>query len=118
MPETSEPMPQILSRLRRYQAQGRYNPVGYLGGGSNKNNTMWVSVSWDPICQYKTSYIVDEDDCNWMLGTVLDGCDTNTITEKRGGQVRAYCSIWNITIEAGKIEIPPNGEPKRSVPLA
>jgi hypothetical protein len=96
-------------------AQGKYNPIGYLSPDSD--TTLWISVSWDPICHYNTSYIVEEDECNAMLGTALDGCDGDTLTNKLGGQVRADCSIWNLTTVAGKNGMPPNGFPRRSVLL-
>jgi hypothetical protein len=53
-----------------------------------------------------------------MLGTALDGCDVGTLTNKLGGQVRADCSIWNLTTVAGKNGMPPNDFPRRSVLLA
>jgi hypothetical protein len=53
-----------------------------------------------------------------MLGTALDGCDVDTLTNKLGWQVRADCLIWNLTTVAGKNGMPPNGFPRRSVLLA
>lgn len=54
-----------------------------------------------------TSYIIDEDECRFIMGVALDRCNTNTRTAKFGGQVRAHCSLWNMTTRFGHDDTPP-----------
>ena len=93
----------------------KYNPVGYgYSGGDSQpasNNTLWISISFDPVCNVNTTYLVNELDCNFYLGITLNGCNTDTTTAKYGGQVEASCAIWNTTTVSEVTGVPPNGIP-------
>lgn len=93
--------------------KNKYNPVGYPAGDSQpaSKNSLWISISFDPVCNSNTSYVANEFDCNFYLGITLNGCNTDSTTAKYGGQVEAGCAIWNITTVAGDSDDPPNGEP-------
>jgi hypothetical protein len=91
----------------------KYDPIGYAAGASSpaSDNSLWISMSFDPVCNSNTSYLVNEDDCNFYFGVTINACNTDSTASKYGGQVEAGCAIWNITITPGKSDIPPNGFP-------
>ncbi|KAE8450126.1 hypothetical protein EG329_006907 [Mollisiaceae sp. DMI_Dod_QoI] len=91
----------------------KYNPIGYTAGDSEpqSDNDLWLSVSFDPICNVNTTYAVNVDDCNFFLSIALNGCNTDTTSAKYGGAVTADCAIWNMTTRFGHNDEPPNGFP-------
>jgi hypothetical protein len=97
---------------------GLYGPIGYKAGDSApaSDNDLWLSVSFDRLCQPSVSYAVQQDDCEKYFGIALNGCNTDTTTAKWGGQVEANCVLWNITTRSGHNMIPPNGLPQVSSP--
>ena len=94
----------------------KYVPVGYYAGSSapQSANDLWLSISFDPICNANTTYTVDYDSCNLYFSIVLNGCNTNSVTEKWGGQVEANCAVYNMTTRFGHSDMPPNGVPDAS----
>jgi len=89
----------------------KYNPVGYHAGDSQpeSDNDLWLSVTFDPLCNPKTTYKITKDECNLYLGITLNGCNTDSITAKYGGEVHAKCAIWNMTTRFGHDSKPLNG---------
>ncbi|KIW24839.1 hypothetical protein, variant [Cladophialophora immunda] len=94
---------------------GQYGPKGYVAGNTapDSENDLWLSVSHDPGCDVNTAYEVELSDCQEFFGIALNGCNTNSLTRKWGGQVQANCALWNITTRAGHNTMPPNGYPPK-----
>ena len=92
---------------------GQYGPKGYAASDTapNFNNDLWLSISHDPGCDANTSYEVELNSCQNSFSMALNGCNTNGLTMKWGGQVQANCALWNITTRAGHNSRPPNGYP-------
>lgn len=100
--------------------KNKYLTTGYkiADTGDHALDQLWLSVAKNPICQANTVYEINEDECNHFLGIAVDGCNTNTITEKFGGQVYGRCSVWNMTTRFGTDGTPPGGPlSRRSVRL-
>jgi hypothetical protein len=93
--------------------EGRYGPRGSAGGDSTpeSDNDLWISLTKDPSCDENTGYQVQMSQCLNSFNTVLNGCNTNSVDKKWGGEVQAYCALWNITTRFGHDHTPPNGIP-------
>lgn len=92
---------------------GQYGPKGYAAGDTApaSDNDLWLSVSHDPGCDANTAYEVELSRCHDFFNMALNGCNTDSVTAKWGGQVQANCALWNITTRAGHNMMPPNGYP-------
>ncbi|KIW97417.1 uncharacterized protein Z519_02810 [Cladophialophora bantiana CBS 173.52] len=92
---------------------GQYGPVGYAAGDTTpaSANDLWISASFDPSCSQDTGYQVDINECEKFLNIVLNGCNTDSVDAKYGGQVEGNCALWNITTRMGHNPTPPNGIP-------
>ena len=42
---------------------------------------------------------MDEDRCNTIFSTILNGCDTSTTIAKHGGTLSDQCASFNLTVE-------------------
>jgi hypothetical protein len=93
---------------------GAYRPVGYTAGPSipASDNDLWISVAFDPRCSANVTYTVAQGDCETDLGIALNGCNSDSTTQKCGGQVAADCALWNTTTHFGHRSTPPNGFPQ------
>jgi hypothetical protein len=92
---------------------GQYGPKGYAAGDTapGSDNDLWISVSHDPGCDVNTGYEVELSTCQDFLSMALNGCNTDSLMNKWGGQVQANCALWNITTRFGHDMTPPNGYP-------
>lgn len=95
---------------------GSYGPRGDAAGDSapENENDLWISLSHDPTCDTNTGYEVQMDQCLERFNTVLNGCNTDSLDKKWGGQLQANCALWNITTRFGHDDKPPNGFPPSS----
>lgn len=65
----------------------------------NTNVVVWLIAAWqinDPTCT--TSRKIAADECNQMLSTVLNGCDTDSTEFKYGGYKVNDCIVWTISM--------------------
>lgn len=79
--------------------------------GAKSDNIVWLGAAWntgDTSCQ--TPMAVAADDCNTMLATVLNGCDTDTIDFKYGGWKVDNCIVWHIGIQGSPRVRPAAGQ--------
>ncbi|EXJ54992.1 uncharacterized protein A1O5_12731 [Cladophialophora psammophila CBS 110553] len=92
---------------------GQYGPVGYAAGDTTPTlaNNLWISASFDPNYSQNTGYQVDVNECEKFLNIVLNGCNTDSVDAKYGGQVEGNYALWNITTRMGHNPTPPNGIP-------
>jgi hypothetical protein len=66
----------------------------------NTNDEGWLRAAWqinDPT--YTTSRKTNIDECNTILSTVLNGCDTDSIDFKYGGFKVNECNVWTIALD-------------------
>jgi hypothetical protein len=79
--------------------------------GAKSDNIVWLGAAWntgDTSCQ--TPMAVTADDCNTMLSTVLNSCDTDTIDFKYGGWKVNNCVVWHIGIQGSPRVRPAAGQ--------
>jgi hypothetical protein len=93
-----------------------YGPVAYGIDGKDSDGLLWLSVSWDPSCNPVApgKATVVKDDCSLKMSAVLNGCNTNSIDTKWGGQAWSGCILWNMTTTLDNSDIPPNMRGTRS----
>ena len=68
--------------------------------GTKSDNTLWLGAAWnigDPSCQ--GSRPVKADECNQMLSSVLNDCDTSSTGFKYGGWKVNSCIVWNMGVD-------------------
>lgn len=67
---------------------------------STNNFVVWLGALWnigDLNCPQGRG--VNESECNDQLSTVLNGCDTESITNKYGGSRVNQCVVWAMGID-------------------
>ncbi|TPX26907.1 hypothetical protein DIZ76_012371 [Coccidioides immitis] len=61
----------------------------YVGRGL----VLSLSTKWNEICPAKLANSLRHGDCEWLLKSCLDNCDTNTL-KKHGSFIKDGCFIW------------------------
>jgi hypothetical protein len=74
---------------------GVYSAKGYAAGDTapESDNDLWISIRHDPDCDVNTGYEVELGRCKELFGMALNGCNTNSVSRKWGGQVQANCVL-------------------------
>ena len=74
--------------------------------GSTFSGLVWLSVSFgEQNCM--GSFTIDTNKCNTRLSQVLNGCDTNSITAKHGGNITDGCAVYSMSLVETKTSADP-----------
>ncbi|KAF2420215.1 hypothetical protein EJ08DRAFT_30837 [Tothia fuscella] len=86
-----------------------YGPQAYGIDGKKDIGLLWLSYSWDNTCHPTApgKATISQDECSRALSTALNGCNTDSVDKKWGGQVQGNCIAWNITTTADNNSTPP-----------
>ena len=80
-------------------ADGRKKALGIDNVGSPGADQFWIQTYFkETSCM--GMYTFETDSCKSMLHTIVDGCDTGTVTAKLGGSIDDVCAEYRISGKA------------------